>query len=168
MNENLNLVEILKDCPEGTKFYSSIYGELIYSYTYVSPSGAKFVFILPNSNSMFDNIPIKVEYCWNGKYIINMGECTLFPSKEQRDWSKFKVKSNKPKFDTMTLKPFDKVLARFTDQSTWCCELFSCFVRNTNLIKCCGDAYYKYCIPYNNDTKHLLDTEEEAPEFYRY
>ena len=97
MNENLYLVEILKDCPKVTKFYSSIYGELIYSYTYVSPSGAKFVFILPNSNSMFNNIPIKVEYCWNGKYIINMGECTLFPSREQRDWSKFK-QFVKPKF----------------------------------------------------------------------
>ena len=28
MNENINLVEILKDCPEGTKLYSSIYGEV--------------------------------------------------------------------------------------------------------------------------------------------
>ena len=26
MNKNLNLVEILKDCPEGTKLYSPIYG----------------------------------------------------------------------------------------------------------------------------------------------
>ena len=28
MNENLNLVEILKDCPEGTKLYSPIIGEV--------------------------------------------------------------------------------------------------------------------------------------------
>ena len=28
MNENLNLVEILKDCPKGTKLYSTIYGEV--------------------------------------------------------------------------------------------------------------------------------------------
>ena len=27
MNENLNLVETLKDCPQGTKLYSLIYGE---------------------------------------------------------------------------------------------------------------------------------------------
>ena len=123
MNENLNLVEILKDCPKGTKFYSSLYGELIYSYTYVSPSGAKFVFILPNSNSMFNNIPIKVEYCWNGKYIINMGECTLFPSREERDWSKFKPK--KPKFDPKTLRPFDKVLARDSEDKRWGCTFYS-------------------------------------------
>ena len=28
MNENLNLVEILKDCPEGTKLYSTVFGEV--------------------------------------------------------------------------------------------------------------------------------------------
>ena len=28
MNENLNLVEIMKDCPKGTKFYSTVYGEV--------------------------------------------------------------------------------------------------------------------------------------------
>ena len=28
MNENLNLVEILKDCPEGTKLYSPVFGEV--------------------------------------------------------------------------------------------------------------------------------------------
>ena len=28
MNENLNLVEILKDCPNGTKLYSSVFGEV--------------------------------------------------------------------------------------------------------------------------------------------
>ena len=28
MNENLNLAEILKDCPKGTKLYSTVYGEV--------------------------------------------------------------------------------------------------------------------------------------------
>lgn len=28
MNKKLNLVEILKDCPKGTKFYSTIFGEV--------------------------------------------------------------------------------------------------------------------------------------------
>lgn len=25
-----------------------------------------------------------------------------------------------------------------------------------------------FCIPYNDDTKHLVGTKEEAPEYYRY
>ena len=28
MNENLNLVEILKDCPKGTKLYSTVFGDV--------------------------------------------------------------------------------------------------------------------------------------------
>ena len=28
MNENLNLIEILKDCPKGIKLYSSVFGEV--------------------------------------------------------------------------------------------------------------------------------------------
>lgn len=28
MNENLNLVETLKDCPRGTKLYSTVFGEV--------------------------------------------------------------------------------------------------------------------------------------------
>ena len=26
---------------------------------------------------------------------------------------------------------------------------------------------YKLCIPYNDDTKHLVGAKEEAPEYYR-
>ena len=28
MNENIDLTKILKDCPKGTKLYSTIYGEV--------------------------------------------------------------------------------------------------------------------------------------------
>lgn len=73
----------------------------------------------------------------------------------------------KPRFDPKTLQPFDRVLARLDDQGIWYCEWFSFIQKDTNLIKCCG-AYYKYCIPYNDDTKHLIGTTEEAPEYYRY
>lgn len=93
----------------------------------------------------------------------------IFPSKDQRDWSKFTAPwYKKEKFDPKTLKPFDKVIACFTDQSIWYCGLFSCFIEKANLIKCCGEAYYKHCIPYNDDTKHLVGTNEEAPKYYRY
>ena len=34
MNEDIDLTKILKNCPKGTKFYSSVYGELIYSGMY--------------------------------------------------------------------------------------------------------------------------------------
>lgn len=170
MNENIDLTKILKDCPKGTKFYSSIYGELIYSHTYVSPSATKFVFILPNSNSMFDNTPMKIEYYWNGKYIINMGECTLFPSKGQQDWNKFIAPwYKKERFDPKTLKPFDRILGRLSEHCKWTCGFFS-YADDNNFKDTvnCMDHYITNVIPYNEETKHLVGTKEEAPEYYRY
>lgn len=157
MNENLNLVEILKDCPKGTKLYSTVFGEVEYvgiakesGYPIIFRTSKNTTNAVTSEGTHFD--------CFDG-------ECTLFPSKEQRDWSKFKVK--KPKFDPKTLKPFDKVLARLNKQGIWYCELLSFVDGDTNLIKCCG-AYYQYCIPYNEETKHLVGTTEDAPEYYRY
>lgn len=180
MNENIDLTKILKDCPKGWKFYSSIHGELLYSCMYLSSSASKITFIKPNKTSMFDGSPISVDYYRDGKYFPNQGECTLFPSKYQRDWSKFTAPwykktewfnpwRKKDKFDPKTLKPFDKVLARDSEVDTWECELLS--RTDESLIhkfKCCGLVSYIYCIPYNDDTKHLVGTTNEAPEYYRY
>lgn len=180
MNENVDLTKILKDCPKGWKFYSSIHGELLYFCMYLSSSASKITFIKPNKTSMFDGSPISVDYYRDGKYFPNQGECTLFPSKYQRDWSKFTAPwykktewfnpwRKKDKFDPKTLKPFDKVLARDSEVDTWECELLS--RTDESLIhkfKCCGLVSYIYCIPYNDDTKHLVGTTNEAPEYYRY
>lgn len=89
MNENINLVEILKDCPKGTKFYSSVYGELIYSSMYDDSSNSKIYFIDQNSRSMTNGSPIVVGYYRDGRLYATKGECTIFPSEDQRDWSKF-------------------------------------------------------------------------------
>ena len=73
-----------------------------------------------------------------------------------------------PKFNPKTLKPFDKVVVSNED-SKWKCRLFFHIIDSESKYKysCIGSAY-KYCIPYNDDTKHLVGTTEEAPEFYRY
>ena len=106
MNENIDLTKILKDCPKGTKFYSSIYGDLLYSCMYLESFVPKITFIKPDSIS-------SVDYYQDGKRYSSQGECTLFPSKDQRDWSKFTAPwYKKDKFNPKTLKPFDKVLAR--------------------------------------------------------
>ena len=158
MNENLNLVEILKDCPEGTKLYSPIIGEVEFECI------------------KYSEYPI-VTWSKNGKRILSFtkeglffseGECImLFPSKDQQDWSKFKIK--KPKFDPKTLQPFDKVIVRDTNSEKWRIQLFShiikdCFPYEYHCINSC----YNFCIPYNMETKHLVVTTDEASEFYRY
>ena len=160
--QELNLCEILKYCPEGEIFWSPMLGDV------------KFYDI--NQNRKFVNVNLESGETWNfnSNGTISFGGATtspeimLYPSKEQRDWSKFTAPwLKKERFDPKTFKAFDKVLARLNKQGIWCCELFSFIEDDTNLIKCCG-AYYQYCIPYNDDTKHLVGTTDEAPEFYRY
>ena len=92
------------------------------------------------------------------------------PSKDQRDWNKFTAPwYKKDKFNPKTLKPFDRVLARDYLHGKWTCGLFSHIVifDNTYMYNI-GEILYKMCIPYNDDTKHLVGTTEEAPEYYRY
>ena len=159
MNENIDLTKILKDCPKGTKFYSSIYGDLLYSCMYLGSSVPKITFIKPDSISSIDYYP-------DGKRYSRQGECTLFPSKDQRDWSKFTAPwYKKEKFDPKTLKPFDEVIARYYEGHAWTCDWFSHKVEHS--WKCIAGCY-KHCIPYNDDTKHLIGTKEEAPEYYKY
>ena len=94
MNENVNLSKILRDCLKGTKLYSPLFGVVkfeeisedwnfvcvrkgkdIWTFTY----DARFLFGISNSKS---------------------AEIMLFPSKEQRDWSKFNVPDKiEPKFN---------------------------------------------------------------------
>ena len=164
MNENLNLVEILKDCPKGTKLYSTLFGDV------------KFERVYKKEKTMF---PIEVKrsdgtiaaFMINGKFYFGYsGECTLFPSRDQRDWSKFKPK--KPKFDPKTLKHFDKVLARMTKDGVWHATFFSHYDKEVKWgcypFVTTSSKSYSMCIPYNDETKYLVGTTVEAPEYYRY
>ena len=72
------------------------------------------------------------------------------------------------KFDPKTLKHFDKVIVRCTKIGDWRCGTFSHIIKRDDFCICASCGYYKYCIPYNDDTKHLVGTTNEAPEFYRY
>ena len=158
MNENLNLVEILKDCPKGTKLYSTVFGEVEFKCIEKNASYPIIVKVNDENSESFTA---------DGRMIVYFdGECVLFPSKEQRDWSKFKPKQ--PKFDPKTLKPFDKVLVCNCDGDIWRCSIFSHIYGKDNLPSVCNGIGYKYCIPYNEDTKHLAGTNKEAPEYYRY
>ena len=163
MNENLNLVEILKDCPKGTTLYSPVY-EYVELVSVSLVECAKYPIEIKDRYGVSDGITK------DGRiYEEFHGECMLFPSKEQRDWSKFKVKSNKPKFDPKTLKPFDRVLVRDGNLGNWKNLFFSYIIEcETCYPYFCLNNQYKYCIPYNEDTMHLVGTAEEAPEFYRY
>ena len=71
-----------------------------------------------------------------------------------------------PRFDLKTLQPFDKVLVKVG--SYWRIELFShMYEYKGDIYYACVMSSYKECIPYNDETKRLVNTSEEAPKFYR-
>lgn len=229
----MNIAEILKDAPRGTKLYSPIFGDVLLNKV------SKFnIEVLDTANNI-------QHFIYTGLYNIN-GECMLFPSRENRDWNNvclfkdgdilisssgnpfiFKeVKDNvcssycgidrdsnfwecsnywtpirgvrkatekeidlffeklrkegfkwnsstltleklENKFDINTLKPFDKVLVRDDDKDEWYCEFYSHY-RNISYCKYgCISSSFHQCIPYNYETKHLVGTDKDCPEYYK-
>ena len=149
----LDLVEILKNCPKGTKLYSAIHGEVT----------------LDQVNNIDEDYPIVINcihgligYTYDGRFDIDCnGECVLFPSKDQRDWSKLKIPVLK--FEYSTLQPFDKVLVRDSDHISWRCNFLSHLEHNGAY---CVSSVWDQMIPYNEETKHLLGTSDMPDEKY--
>ena len=72
------------------------------------------------------------------------------------------------------LKPFEPVLARTSEKAKW----FATFYGGRTVINndkiyyvCCGGGHFQYCIPYNENTAHLLGTcepyKEPEPKVWR-
>ena len=164
MNENVNLTKILKNCPKGWEFYSSIHGVVNFEELNTSD---KYPVIISYKNGKLESFGA------DGRLFLDYaGECVLFPSKDQRDWSKFERfwdKSKKERFDPKTLQPFDKVLVKRCGlEDKWMCNIFSFYDEGTGYDFECLDDVYENCIPYNEETKHLVGTTEDCPEYYKW
>ena len=82
MNKNIDLTKILKDCPEGEQFWSPMLG---YVKLYNINQVRKIVSVILETDATWDI---------NANGTISIGNLTspdimLYPSKDQRDWSKF-------------------------------------------------------------------------------
>lgn len=223
--EELNIAAILKDKPAGTKLWSPIFGDC----TLDRVTSENSLIWIYNTDRILET------FYPNGKYN-RCGECTIFPSKQMQDWSKFawkkgdvlvsikgskilfdewasedftnflgkiKVLGNSHCYDTAyytlvseeealefiksveeinngklnretleiekqaEFKPFDKVLVRDYLEDRWMPNFFSrydgtseykygCIAGNSDNV-----VFSKYCIPYNEETAHLLGTTDE-------
>lgn len=161
-NKELNLCEILKDRPKGTKLYTPLYGVCsLYSVD------DKFVTV--------DYVGTVNVICYetffpNGAISKLGDECLLFPSKDNRDWSKFKPK--KERFDPKTLKPFDKVLVRDRGNFKWLPSFFEKIIQEPSgkisVVELISRIRWEMCIPYNDETKSLAGTTDDCPEYYKW
>lgn len=170
MNENLDLTKILEGCPVGTEFYHAGYGRVWLAHIYPDVENVAYPIVL----SLNEKSPRLHSICVTARGTISYsydGECLLLPSKDQRDWSKFERFWDEPKtgkFDPKTLQLWDRVLVRDATSRCWKIDFYG---PNTNpyagLIDCASGSK-PYCIPYNEETKHLLDTTDDCPEYYRW
>lgn len=156
MNKNLNLCNLLLGCPEGTKLYCPFLGDVT------------FLCIIEEIIHIKFNADIYIFFS-DGTYTIH-GECMLFPSKEQRDWSKFKAPIEK--FNPEEFKPFDKVLIRDGVDFKWAPNFFEAISKEPSdeysVIDVNHGCSWRMCVPYNDDTKHLLRTYDDCPDYYKW
>lgn len=85
----INLAKILKHCPEGTKLYSPIYGEV----TFTEILNHNILCKATKSNGEIISIDFNRLGRLSGEFLNT--ECVLFPSKDQRDWDKFRIPAKK-------------------------------------------------------------------------
>lgn len=83
-NKKFDISEILEKCPTGISLYSPIFGEV----RYIGLKGAGIIQVKKNEIDEYN-------FYYDGRYD-DKGECMLFPSKDQRDWSKFKLPVKPP------------------------------------------------------------------------
>lgn len=140
----MNIAEILKDFPKGTKLYSPVYGDVYLLQVIDSPYS---IVVRPGNDNDYS-----VSFAPDGRINANFnGECMLFPSKDNRDWSTFK------EYD---FKPFNKVLVRDDNNDVWQISLFAyTVISDYKYITMTGN--WKQCIPYKGN-EHLLGTSNPA------
>lgn len=147
----MNIAEILKKCPKGTKLYCTVLGEVVLDEVCERYSDVCIIVRKPKGGVFnFDK---------EGKYFnYPDAECVLFPSRNQRDWSKFGVTDQ---VNNHQFKPFEMVLVRDEDDRNWTCNFFSYINDYGEYI--CIDSYWKQCIKYEGN-EHLLGTTKNPEE----
>lgn len=121
MNKNFDLVKILKNAPKGTKLWSPICGEC--KLIVVNEEDNIYPILCKTSDGL------TINFTNLGKFysvVYRNGECVLFPSKENRDWSTFKVSEGHKHFE-----PFQRVLRHNYGYEIWAADVYSHFNEST-------------------------------------
>lgn len=160
MNENIDLVEILKDVPKGTKLWSPIFGDIQFERIDTEDDYYPIVCSTTDNEETFTKEGHIYEAFENT-------ECVLFPSRDQRDWSKFQCEQKQER--VVRLHPFDRVLVRDSEQDEWRPDLFWKISNETDTYKYITESCSsrRYLIPYNRETYYLLGTTKQPTINYK-
>nr|DAL16446.1 MAG TPA_asm: hypothetical protein [Caudoviricetes sp.] len=177
MEEKINIAEILKDKPQGTKLYSSACGKC--KLEEVDDKSFKISFY----NSKFGFMNGGEGYLDKNGKLYDDGECVVFPSKEMRDWSKFAWKRgdvlvnkynnshiifdkfNDDTYTTFTGKLFFQVVKAGYNYTHTCSDVMT---QNFDIEK--GDAVQTYINAIEERlggklNRETLEVEKTQPEF---
>lgn len=105
MNNKINIAELLKDAPKGTKLYSPIYGEV--EFDRIENDSIYVLFRTAEDDYYYQN------FFSDGRFLpYPDSECLLFPSRDCRTWENFKAPWLHKVFS-----PFSKVLV--SEERIW-------------------------------------------------
>lgn len=149
----MNIAEILKYCPKGTKLYSPIYGDV--TLDEVCHNSMIRVIINNNHSRGFYKDGSFSEY----------GECVLFPSKDMRDWDKFRLPVKRGDIMMSDNKAFI-ISDEYADAFNNAFHKYICGIDTTGTFKVSQlDTYWtsKFYIPASEEAKkELFDKMAEA------
>lgn len=115
-----------------------------------------------NKDSIFFDTPIMKVIERNIHLATDEEKQQLFDAlaKEGKTWDAVKkqIIDLKPKW---TPKPFDRVITRVDDDAIWTANIFSHIDQHGEYVTIGCVGGYPYCIPYNEETAHLLGTTDE-------
>lgn len=153
----MNIAEILKYCPKGTKLYSNIFGEVTLDKIDINE---KFPIIVHKFDGMI------ISFTEEGCYVSYPdSECAIFPSKDQRDWSKFRLPVKKGDIMMSDNRAFI-ISDEYADAFNNAFHKYICGIDTTGTFKVSQlDTYWtsKFYIPASEEAKkELFDKMAEA------
>ena len=156
MNENLDLIKILKDAPHGTKLWSPICGEC--ELVEIDENYPKMIICNKPGDNCFWKFKSNGHYA-NADY--DDSECVLFPSKENHDWSTFKVSKEHKHFEA-----FEKVLVGLimNGKQTWTRDVYMCYRKDVEEHRTVFESMVpdELIIPYDADKDGKPVKEKEV------
>lgn len=156
----INVAEKLKDCPKGTKLYSTVFGEVEFLRIEIGSLRFPIVVKVLDNEAPYSTETFTAEGKWHD---IEQSECLLFPSKDNRDWNKFRIPVKRG--DIMMIPNSDHAFittGEFTDNAS---VMFICGVDEDNEL-CInpGNAGWTkgFYIPASEEAKKKLFDKMEA------
>lgn len=152
----MNIAEILKYCPKYTKLYCILCGNA--ELEEITNIGTIVI------RKVVDTISTSYTLDYEGRYS-HSGECVLFPSKDQRDWNKFRLPVKRGDIMMSDNKAFI-ISDEYADAFNNAFHKYICGIDTTGTFKVSQlDTYWtsKFYIPASEEAKkELFDKMAEA------